>query len=77
MEGRRAAEEVVDKVDEVVAGGSSTKALDPCLETGEVGEGPAVGKVEEPPPLPSRRLKRLLTMLMRLSKKSKKPSSKY
>ena len=28
----------------------STKALDPCLETGEVGEGPAVGKVEEPPP---------------------------
>ena len=27
--------------EEVVAGGSSTKALDPCLETGEVGEGPS------------------------------------
>ena len=30
------------------AGGSSTKAFDPCLDTGEVGEGPAVGEVEEP-----------------------------
>ena len=28
-------------MEEVAAGGSSTKALDPCLETGEVGEGPA------------------------------------
>ena len=33
--------EDVDLVLEVAAGGSSTKALDPCLETGEVGEGPA------------------------------------
>ena len=24
------------------------KAFDPCLDTGEVGEGPAVGEVEEP-----------------------------
>ena len=50
MEGRRAAGGVVDKVDEVVAGGLSTKALDPCLETGEVGERPVEavsGKVVE------------------------------
>ena len=30
------------------AGGSSTKAFDPCLDTGEVGEGPAVEEVGEP-----------------------------
>ena len=30
------------------AGRSSIKAFDPCLDTGEVGEGPAVGEVEEP-----------------------------
>ena len=33
---------------DAAAGGSSTKAFDPCLDTGEVGEGPAVGEVEEP-----------------------------
>ena len=30
------------------AGGSSIKAFDPCLDTGEVGEGPAVEEVGEP-----------------------------
>ena len=30
------------EAEEVVAGGSSTKAFDPCLDTGEVGEGPVV-----------------------------------
>ena len=30
------------------AGGSSMKAFDPCLDTGEVGEGPAVEEVGEP-----------------------------
>ena len=29
------------------AGGSSIKAFDPCLDTGEVGEGPAVEEVGE------------------------------
>ena len=33
---------------DAAAGGSSTMAFDPCLDTGEVGEGPAVGEVEEP-----------------------------
>ena len=53
-------EEAENHVKKVAAGGSSAKALDPCLETGEVGEGPArpakvvekvgevVDKVEEP-----------------------------
>ena len=34
-------EEAENHVKKVAAGGSSAKALDPCLETGEVGEGPA------------------------------------
>ena len=33
---------------DAAAGGSSTKAFDPCLDTGEVGEGPAVEEVGEP-----------------------------
>ena len=39
---------VHEAVGEVVAGGSSIKAFDPCLDTGEVGEGPAVEEVGEP-----------------------------
>ena len=35
-------EEAIETLEaEAAAGGSSAKALDPCLETGEVGEGPA------------------------------------
>ena len=53
-------EEAENHVKKVAAGGSSAKALDPCLQTGEVGEGPArpakvvekvgevVDKVEKP-----------------------------
>ena len=57
--GVEAVREAAEEVEEVVAGGSSTKAFDPCLDTGEVGEGPVVespveavreaaGRVEEP-----------------------------
>ena len=36
-------EEAIETLEaEAAAGGSSAKALDPCLETGEVGEGPVV-----------------------------------
>ena len=37
-----AVREAAEEVEEVVAGGSSIKAFDPCLDTGEVGEGPVV-----------------------------------